>query len=221
MNNENEKSQNIKIVNLNNANTLRLMRFNAMDSFKAGILPFFLDGNKTPHFILYAPVPQHDGEHGKILPYQIARGTIRSEYRLNDKTIWIDKGRNKSIPSGAIFMRDETPVEAALREAEEELGMPHNAPDVLYDCGELAYQNPKGVVYKLHMFLSHIKDASKLSHPDPYVCAARLNGITLEQAEELAKLPKEQATFESRPFKDTYLNLLRTLHDTILENCIP
>jgi hypothetical protein len=207
------------IISLNNTKSLEFMRFKAVSSNKSAILPFFLDKNNVVHFIAYAPVPQHEGEHGRILPYQIARGTIRSEYRLGEKTIWQDKGRSKGI-SGATFVRDETPLEAALREGEEELGMPTQAVQTIYDCGELPYQNPKGVVYSLHMFLAKIEGANVLAEPDPYSCAARLNGVTLEQAENLAQIPISETSFETRPFKESYLTLLRALNDTVLENCL-
>ncbi len=210
---------NFNIISLTKAKSLDFMRFNAINSNKSAILPFFMNDANIPHFIAYAPVPQHEGEHGRILPYQIARGTIKSEYKLGEKTIWQDKGRSKGL-SGATLVRDETPLEAALREGEEELGMPLAAVQTIYDCGELPYQNPKGVVYSLHMFMAKINDASALAEPDPYSCAARLNGVTLEQAENLAQINPIETSFEIRPFKESYLTLLRALNDTILENCI-
>jgi ADP-ribose pyrophosphatase YjhB (NUDIX family) len=186
---------------------------------KAAILPFYWDGN-LPRFVVYAPVPQQDGEHGKLLPFQIARGTIRAEYRLGERVFWHDKGRGKP-PENAQWLRDETPAETALREAEEEVGLPPEAITTLYDCGLLPYQNPRGSVYRLHMFMAQIPDASVLAFPDPYACAARLAGITIAQARLLAEIPEADTSFERRPFKPSYLTLLEALHNTVMTYCAP
>jgi ADP-ribose pyrophosphatase YjhB (NUDIX family) len=206
-----------EIISLEDATTLNVMRFNAPESHKAAILPFHFDGEKI-RFVVYAPVPQHEGEHGKLLPYQIARGTMRSEYTLDGKTLWVDMGR-KRPPEGAQWVRDETPAEAAMREAKEEVGLPPEAITTLYHCGRLPYQNPRGTVYSLHTFLARIPDASVLAFPDPYACAARLDGVTLSEAQELARIPEAETSFDTRPFKPSYLTLLEVLYDTVLRYC--
>ncbi|NET71385.1 MAG: NUDIX hydrolase [Sphaerospermopsis sp. SIO1G2] len=205
-------------ISLEDAETLKVMRFNAQKSQKAAILPFYKAADGTPRFTVYAPVPQHDGEHGRILPYQIARGTIRALYMIDGQEVWLDKGRRK-VPDNATHIKDETPQEAAIREAQEELGLPSDGVIALYDCGYLPYENPRGAVYMLHVFLAHIADPAVLDFPDPYACAARLDSLTLEEAKELATIPEEASSFESRPFKPTYLTLLEALHDTIIAHC--
>ena len=206
-----------EIVSLETATTLNVMRFNAVSSHKAAILPFyFLQGD--PRYVVYAPVPQHEGEHGKLLPYQIARGTIQSEYRLDGKPLLLDMGRGRA-PEKAEWIRDESPAEAALREAREEVGLPTEGITKLYDCGKLPYQNPRGVVYSLRVFLAQIAGPQVLAFPDPYACAARLDAMTLEQARTLALIPESSTTFETRPFKPSYLTLLEALHETVLAYC--
>jgi ADP-ribose pyrophosphatase YjhB (NUDIX family) len=206
-----------EIIFLEAATTLNVMRFNAVSSHKAAILPFhFVDGD--PRYVVYAPVPQHEGEHGKLLPYQIARGTMQAEYQLDGKVTWHDKGRGRA-PERAQWVRDESPAEAALREAQEELGLPREGISTLYDCGKLPYQNPRGVVYSLHMFLARIPSPEALAFPDPYACAARLNAMTLSQARTLATIPEAETTFEMRPFKPSYLTLLEVLHETVMGYC--
>ncbi len=206
-----------EILSLENATTLNVMRFNAVGSHKAAILPFYF-ANDQPRYVVYAPVPQHEGEHGKLLPYQIARGTIQSEYRLDGKTFRQDIGRGRA-PEKAEWMRDESPAEAALREAHEEVGLPGEHIRTLYDCGKLPYQNPRGVVYSLRVFLAHILGPQALAFPDPYACAARLDALTLEQARTLALIPERDTTFETRPFKPSYLTLLEALHETVQRYC--
>jgi ADP-ribose pyrophosphatase YjhB (NUDIX family) len=205
------------VHSLTAATTLAFMRFPAPETHKAAILPFYWHAS-SPRFVVYAPVPQQEGEHGKLLPYQIARGTIRAQYRHAERVFWQDKGRGKP-PEGAQWLRDETPAQAALREAQEEVGLPLEGITTLYDCGLLPYQNPRGSVYRLHMFLAHIPDATVLTFPDPYACAARLDGITIEQARTLAEIPQAETSFERRPFKPSYLTLLEALHDTVVEHC--
>lgn len=207
-------------LSLEHASTLKVMRFNAQKSEKSAILPFYLEHDNTPRYILYAPVPQHEGEHGLILPYQIARGTIRAQYREGERLFWIDKGR-RCAGAQAEWVRDESPVEAAVREAKEELGLPATGIETLYDCGRLPYQNPRGTVYSLFVFLARIQGPSVLDFPDPYACAARLNGATLAEAQELSKIPPEESSFDNRPFKASYLTLLEALHETVLTYCRP
>ncbi len=205
------------IISLKDAPTLTVMRFKAQESFKAGILPFYFVGD-VPKLVVYAPVPQHEGENGKILPYQLARGTMQAKYTLDGKEFWHDKGRRKP-PEGSEWVEDETPANAAMREAEEELGLPRSGIETLYECGWLPYQNPRGTVYNVCMFLAHIPDPSVLAFPDPYACAARLDGMTLEEAKELARIPEASTSFDTRPFKSSYLTLLEALHDTIMAEC--
>lgn len=204
-----------KIISWQDAQTLNVMRFKAQRSHKAGILPFYFVGDEL-RMVVYAPVPQHEGEHGKILPYQLARGTIQAKYRLDGKEFWQDKGR-RPPPKGSEWLEDEKPAITAMREAEEELGL--KAADILtlYDCGWLPYQNPRGKVYNIAMFLARIPDPSVLAFPDPYASAARLDGVTLEDAKELARIPDAESSFDMRPFKPSYVTLLEALHGTVLE----
>ncbi|TAF38771.1 MAG: NUDIX domain-containing protein [Alphaproteobacteria bacterium] len=203
---------------LRHASSLRILHHDGEWSDKAAIVPFFMREG-VPYFIVYAPVPQQEGEQDRILPFQLARGTIRAEYRHNNTTMWIDKGR-KTPPDHMEWIRNETALEAALREAEEELGMIAESILAIYDCGHLPYKNPEGQTYSLHMFLARIPDASVLTHPDPYACAARHDGLSYMEAKQLASIPMEQASYQMRPFKGHYLPLLRALHDAIMDEHI-
>ncbi len=204
----------LPIISLYEAETLQLLRFPAPNAHKAAILPFYFDALGVPHYVVYAPVPQYEGEHEKQLPYQIARGTMQAEYRKGEASYMIDRGRE--LPQDySVWVRDEPPAEAALREAEEELGLTGEHILTLYDCGLLPYQNPRGSVYSVHMFLAQIADASVLGQPDPYACAARLDGITLTEAQIMTTQPD----VSGRLFKATYLTLLEALDATVRMHC--
>ncbi len=207
-------------VCLRDAVSLARLRVSAKSGNKAAILPFYLDKHGVPRFVIYAPVPQRQGEHGRMLSYQIARGTMQALYRINDKEHWVDKGRNH-VPGNPQWLKDESPDEAAMREAHEELGLLTEDILTLYDCGTLPYQNPRGIVYTLHTFIARITDASVLQTPDPYACAARLSNVTLQDCKDLAALNEAQTMIsDKRPFKQTYLPLMEALHNTIMERCL-
>jgi hypothetical protein len=204
------------VISVKNADALKGLDYDASRCDKAAIIPFFMGEDGMPRFVVYAPVPQRDPDC--ILPYQIARGTMRSEYQVGEKTEWQDRGRGLP-PEGAIWLQDEDPALAALREGEEELGLPSEQVERLYDCGVLAYENPQGEMYGLHVFLARIPHKDVLMQPDPAICAARLDDMTYSNAVELANIPEQEVTTEHRPFKDTYLQLLHTLENIVVTHC--
>jgi ADP-ribose pyrophosphatase YjhB (NUDIX family) len=189
------------------------LRVQAQPSFKAGIVPFFVQDGDIK-LVVYAPVPQREVQHGTMLPFQIARGTMQTAYRVGGLTQWFDKGRH-TAPLNAEPLYDEPYVTTALREAHEELGL-HEARIIhLYDCGWLPYQNPKGSTYNIYMFLAQITDASVLDMPDPYACAARLDGVNLTRLQALSVLPPATSYQEQRPFKASYMPMIEALYHTI------
>ena len=203
------------IISLHEHAALAPLRVNAKHSYKAGIVPFYLDQGEVK-FVLYAPVPQREGQHGNILPYQVARGTMQAQYDVSGTLKWFDKGRYQA-PSDAQWKQDEPYYQTALREAEEELGLPQNKVNILYDCGWLPYQNPKGSIYSIYMFLAHIDGAHVLDFPDPYACAARLDGIEYHKLIQMAELPSAQSFNDPRPFKKSYLTMLE-MFDTVIHD---
>ncbi len=202
------------IIFLHDHEALKALRVNVKQSYKAGIVPFYIE-NGDVKFVLYAPVPQREGQHGTILPYQVARGTMQAQYDVEGELKWFDKGRHQA-PNDAIWKQDEPYSDTALREAEEELGLPKDKVNRLYDCGWLPYQNPKGSIYGIYMFLAHIDGAHVLDFPDPYACAARLDGVTYKELIDMAALPPAENFGDARPFKPSYLVMLEVFEQVIL-----
>ncbi|MCW2816847.1 MAG: hypothetical protein JWN84_4302 [Nocardioides sp.] len=92
----------------------------------------------------------HWGRHGAAGLLLARDGTALLQLRAG----WAHQGGTWSIPGGALE-RGESPLEAALREAEEELGLSSDVVDVrgtfLAECGGWAYETvlaePLGVVH--------------------------------------------------------------------------
>lgn len=202
-----------KIISLHDHAALQALRVKVKQSHKVGIVPFYHDENDIK-FVLYAPVPQREGQHGKILPYQIARGTMQAQYEVNGELLWYDKGRHLT-PKRAVWKQDEPYYHTALREAQEELGLHKEKVNQLYDCGWVPYQNPKGNIYGIYMFLAHINNAHVLDFPDPYACAARLDGVGYNTLAEMVELPPAESFGDARPFKKSYLAMLKVFENLI------
>ena len=196
----------VKITSIRDMPRLAAWQYHGEASFKAAILPFYMrDGQ--PHFVVYAPVPTREASNPPQLPLQIARGTMQRAYMHDGGLLWLDHGR-QTPPSGAVHLYDEVPYVTALREGEEELGLPGAAIMQLYACGCMSYRNPRGAHYGLHMFLAEIPGAHMLHEPDVYACAARHDHLTWDAVAQGEAMPC--------PFKPSYREMLHALHDAVI-----
>ncbi len=118
---------------------------------KAGLLPY-MQNEEGVRFLLHRPKPVRNPQD--VLPFQIARGSREAvmegeavELRDHAEAIRLLEAGAEMIPA----------QQTALREAEEELGLPADAITCLYDCGVLAYKD-----YGIHCFMAQVAEDVRL-----------------------------------------------------------
>lgn len=161
------------------------VRFGGSLALKAGILPFRYGAGGLV-FLVAAPKPVKSPSD--TVPFAIARGSRRVRVSGGD---WADA---RGLPELAAASQIESAHETALREGEEELGLPAGAVRALYDCGILAYKD-----YGIHFFLAEVAQGTALL---PARDSAALRWVNREDAREMA---------EGGQFNPSYLPLLEAL----------
>lgn len=154
---------------------LLALRYPGDFALKAGILPYRREGNGALRFLVAAPRPVKNLED--TVPFAIARGSRRMRIPGAE---WADvrteEAARQAREQGAEL---ESAHLTAVKEGEEELGLPPNAIRALYDCGILAYKD-----YGIHLFLAEMEEGSALL---PARDSAATRWFGLEEAQEMVR----------------------------------
>lgn len=168
-----------------------------MPPIKAGILPFYRDADGDIHFLLQRPKPTKEEDQGKIMPFQVARGsrTLREDsphYRVGEREEIRSQEEAVNLKIKETDLVD--PLEDALREGEEELGLPREAIQHVYACGAVDYKD-----YGIQLYAVDVGGKIKPGdHPHS-------QEVAWKTVEEVRK------DIESEDFKGEYLPVLQAV----------
>lgn len=151
------------------------LRYPGDFALKAGLLPYRRDSAGGMCFLVAAPKPVKNPE--ETVPFAIARGSRRMRVPGGEwMDVRSDEAAREALARGAEL---EPAYVTALKEGEEELGLPPASIHALVDCGILAYKD-----YGIHMFLAETDEGAALL---PARDSAAARWVSLKEAREMAK----------------------------------
>lgn len=167
---------------------------------KAGVLPYYTDGEGARHYLVAAPKAMRN--ESDMVPFAPARGTRKQFGR--DSTgrplEALDMGRD-AFPPG-VQVKPESPQSAAIREAREELGVMLRHQQ-LERIGPVAYKG-----YGIHLFTA---DMRRPVVPGEALDSRAVAWMTMNDMRELSQLPVNHAD----RFNPEYLGLMEAIDQGI------
>lgn len=150
--------------NASEFNCFQNLRSTDPDFFKVGIIPYYYDNEGYLRIRLAAPAPTKDEDKGKELPFQMSRGCrdIVEEDGTRTSLRTISDLKEALAADKPI----ESPMQTAIHEAEEELGvvLPGNMRKFI-DCGALRYDSETNGSYGIQTYAVEVKDPSQAFKP--------------------------------------------------------
>ena len=178
---------------------------------KVGMVPLCIDERSwTLKVLVHQPHPKRD--ESETVPFGLCRGTVRALFSDGSLQDVRDMETFDRVQRDPRFDRLETPMQTAMNEAYEELGLSSENIDSIIDMGVLRYESARKGDYGIRFLACTVKAPEHLIPP---VDAADVQWKSLPELRRMA---------EAGNFKAPYLAIARAavaLLAPIIEEAMP